>query len=58
MPTTSLSVIADEADNRLLELAEVSGADYLVTGNTNDFTMKEFKGTKIISPKDFFEFLL
>jgi uncharacterized protein len=56
-PTISLNIISDPADNRLLELAETCQADYLVTGNMNDFTMTEHKGTKIVSPKEFFELL-
>jgi|SRR5215210_8037901 uncharacterized protein len=56
-PTISLNIISDPADNRLLELAETCQADYLVTGNTNDFTLTEYKGTKIVSPREFFELL-
>lgn len=56
-PTTKVDLITDEPDNRFLELAETCGADYLVTGNTNDFIMANYKGTKIVSPKDFFEIL-
>ena len=56
-PTKTVKIINDEADNRLLELAEICSANYLVTGNTNDFTMNDYKRTKIISPKDFFELL-
>ena len=52
-PTITLSIIKDESDNRLLELADVSNADYLVTGNTNDFIISQYKTTKIISPFDF-----
>jgi uncharacterized protein len=61
-----LDIISDPADNRLLELAETCQADYLVTGNTNDFTMTEYKGdftmteykgTRIVNPKEFFELL-
>jgi putative PIN family toxin of toxin-antitoxin system len=55
--TTKVDLIGDQPDNRLLELAETCSADYLVTGNTNDFTMIEYKGTKIVSPKEFFEIL-
>lgn len=33
-PTTQLDIIPDEADNRFLELAEISEADYIITGNT------------------------
>ena len=56
-PTISVNIIGDSADNRLLELAETCLADYVVTGNTNDFTMTEYKGTKIVSPKELFELL-
>ncbi len=56
-PVVSLNIINDLADNRLLELAETCHADYIVTGNTNDFTMIEYKGTKIVSPKELFELL-
>ena len=54
-PRYRFDIIADSADNRLLELAYESKADFIITGNTNDFTMAEFKGTKIISPKGFWE---
>ncbi len=50
-----LAVIADADDNRLLELAAASSADYLVTGNHNDFTMAVFGKTKIVSPKEYWE---
>lgn len=56
-PTKTINIISDEADNRLLELAEACDAAYLVTGNTNDFTMTHYKKTEIISPKEFFELL-
>lgn len=56
-PTTKVQLIEDEPDNRLLELAETCRADYLVTGNTNDFSMSEYKGTKIVSPKEFFKLI-
>ena len=55
--TTKVGLIKDEPDNRLLELAETCEAQYLVTGNTNDFTMAEYKRTKIVSPKEFFEII-
>jgi uncharacterized protein len=52
-PTIHLEIIADLDDNKLLELVETCGADFLITGNTNDFTMVEYKGTKIVSPKKY-----
>lgn len=56
-PTHRLSIIADAPDNRLLELAEASQANYLITGNTNDFTMSKFQDMRTVSPRDFFELL-
>lgn len=52
-----IEIIPDDADNRLLELAVACNVDYLVTGNSNDFTMSQYQNTKILSPKDFFEVL-
>lgn len=54
-PQEKLDVIKDADDNMLLELAVASSADYLVTGNTNDFTMAVYKKTKIVSPKEYWE---
>lgn len=54
-PSKKLSLIADEPDNRLLELAQVSKADFIITGNTNDFTMKKFGTTQIVTAKGFWE---
>jgi putative PIN family toxin of toxin-antitoxin system len=52
-PQETLSVIADDADNRLLELADEAQADYIITGNTNHFNFPQFHDTKIITPKDY-----
>ncbi|WP_153795775.1 putative toxin-antitoxin system toxin component, PIN family [Foetidibacter luteolus] len=57
-PSIKLHIISDKDDNKLLELAETSCADFLVTGNTNDFTMQEYKGTKIVTPKQYWEHYL
>jgi putative PIN family toxin of toxin-antitoxin system len=54
-PQQKLEVIKDKDDNMLLELAVDCNADYLVTGNTNDFTMSVYEKTKIVSPKDYWE---
>jgi len=54
-PSIKIDIIKDEADNRLLELAETCKAQYLITGNTKHFSIKKYKGTKIVSPKEFCE---
>lgn len=52
-PTIRLKIIKDTDDNKLLELAETCQADFLITGNTNDFTMQDYKGTKILTLKEY-----
>ena len=54
-PADTLEIIKDEADNRLLELAKISKADFIITGNSSDFTMKIFESTKIVTPKSYWE---
>ena len=54
-PSNKLEVIPDKDDNKLMELAEVSSADFLITGDVNDFTMSQFKETKIVTPKVYWE---
>lgn len=54
-PQIKIDLIKDKSDNKLLELAEESKADVLITGNFNDFNMSSYKNTLILSPKDFWE---
>jgi putative PIN family toxin of toxin-antitoxin system len=48
-------ILTDTSDNKFLELAAVSSADYLITGNSNDFIMSEFEYTRILSPRQFWD---
>jgi putative PIN family toxin of toxin-antitoxin system len=54
-PTICLNIIKDKDDNKLLELADESDADFLITGNHADFTMTHYKNTRILSPRCFWE---
>lgn len=54
-PTIKLDIIRDLDDNKLLELAQTCNAEFLITGNSNDFTMQDYKTTKIVTPKDYWE---
>jgi putative PIN family toxin of toxin-antitoxin system len=54
-PKSKFKIIKDLNDNKFLELAYESKADFIITGNTNDFTMSDFNGTIIINPKDFWD---
>lgn len=54
-PNIKLDIISDKDDNMILELADECGADFIVTGNTKDFTFDSYKQTKIVSPKEYWE---
>jgi putative PIN family toxin of toxin-antitoxin system len=55
-PTTTLDLLSDKDDNMILELADICSADCIVTGNTNDFTISNYKQTQIVTPRDFWLF--
>ena len=54
-PRMTLNLVSDKDDNKILELADECGADFVITGNTNDFTFPLYKQTKIVTPKDYWE---
>ena len=54
-PNKQIELLTDASDNKFLELASVSVADYLVTGNTLHFTMTEFEYTKIATPREYWD---
>jgi putative PIN family toxin of toxin-antitoxin system len=54
-PTVKLDLISDQADNRILELAHTCEAEFIITGNTSDFTFPDYKQTKIVTPREYWE---
>ena len=55
-PTKKLSILkTDEADNRILECALKARVNFIVTGNKRHFSFEEFKGVKIVTPRDFID---
>jgi len=55
-PKIRIDVItADPADNKFLECAQATQADFLITGNTKHFPFKKFRNTRIVSPNEFIE---
>jgi uncharacterized protein len=54
-PKNKVKLLKDENDNRFLELAQASNADFLITGNTKHFTMGKFHNTLIVSPREYWE---
>ena len=55
IPTIKLQLVADTDDNMILELADVCLADFVITGNTTDFTFSDYKLTKIVTPKEYWD---
>lgn len=53
-PRYRLAVAGDPDDNRFIECADASRADYLITRNLKHFP-RFWKGTKVISPREFIE---
>ena len=51
-PRSTLTVSPDDADNRLLECAQATQADFLVTGNRKDFPASHYR-TRIVSAREF-----
>lgn len=57
-PQQTLSVVlADESDNRYIECAVESGANYVVTGDPHLLTVNEYQGILMISPATFLAIL-
>lgn len=55
VPTIKLDIISDADDNKILELADKCKANFVITGNTTDFTFPEYKQTKIVTPKEYWD---
>ena len=55
-PNLSVDIIKDDPDdNKILECAVSCKADYIVSGDSHLLDLKEYKGIKILSAKDFLE---
>jgi hypothetical protein len=57
-PSVQLDVVKeDPPDNRVLECAVSSGADYVVTGDKDLLRLGRYDSIGIINPSDFLDFL-
>lgn len=52
-PTETIEAVRDHDDNRVLEVAVESDSKIIVTGDKDLLELKNYKGIKIISPKEF-----
>jgi len=54
-PTSRFDVVRDKKDNKIIECAFDGQADYIVTGDLDLLDLKEFRGIKIVTSKEFLE---
>ena len=54
-PRFTLNILKDDPDNRVLECAEDSEADLIVTGDKHLLALKKFEGTHILAITEFLE---
>jgi putative PIN family toxin of toxin-antitoxin system len=52
-PRHAVSVVSDEADNRLLEAAAEGEADYVISGDKDLLALGTFEGIPILPPAEF-----
>ena len=52
-PSDTVSVLADEPDNRILECARAAGAEVIVTGDRAMLSEGKFGGTRIVSLSEY-----
>jgi uncharacterized protein len=52
-PKEKIDLLKDKTDNKFLEAAFEANADFLITGNSLDFRIQEFRNTKIVSPQQY-----
>lgn len=53
--TESINACRDPKDNKFLELAVSAKADFIITGDKDLLDLNPFRGTQIITPKEFVE---
>jgi putative PIN family toxin of toxin-antitoxin system len=54
-PDTKIELKTDKDDNKFLELADKCAADFIITGDSADFTFSQYKKTKIVTPRDYWD---
>ena len=55
--TPATAAKGDESDNRFLECAAASRANYLITGNAKHFP-ETFEQARIVTPRQFIDFIV
>ena len=53
----NINVSRDKKDNIILECAIACNADFIITGDLDLLCIGEFRGTKIVNPKQFLDII-
>lgn len=53
IPSSKLDVIRDKKDNKIIECAVDGKVDFIVTGDPDLLSLKEFRGIKIVNANEF-----
>ena len=56
-PSTKLAIARDPDDDRVLEAAHASHADYIVTGDNDLLELRDFVGIPILAPAGFLKLI-
>jgi putative PIN family toxin of toxin-antitoxin system len=56
-PSERVNVLEDEPDNRIIECALSGKVDIIVTGDKEMLKLKEFRGIKIISLREYLDYI-
>lgn len=54
-PKEKIDIVEDKKDNKIIEAAMESKADYIVSGDKHLLKIEEYKNIKIVKPKDFLD---
>jgi len=55
IPTTKIDIVRDKSDNKIIECAVDGKADFIVTGDPDLLSLKEYKGIQILTADEFFK---
>ena len=56
-PESTISVLSDKSDNRVLECAQAAKADFIVSGDSHLLDLKKYENIPILKPAQFLELL-
>lgn len=54
-PARKIDIVKDPKDNKFIEVAAEAKADFLISGDPHLTDIKEYKGIRIVKPKEFLD---